>query len=260
VPLSGGFWVSDGYGPHLVRFDRDGREQERRNPYNGGLPAVFATRRPGAGMTGLTATPDGRALVGIMQSPLDNPDAATGRASRLVRLLWLNLNTGETKQYLYRVDRDASDDPLQVADIAALSQDTFLVLERDGLLPGAGSKKLLYMIDLRTATDVSDPADGPNGLLVGGEPLEALSAGELQGAGIVTAPKVRAGEVADMSANYAHDQPDGLALIGTSLLAISNDDDFGVTGDGGGGVILKPSTTGVDTSEVAIVRLPTGLW
>ena len=64
----GTFWVSDEYGPFITHFDRRGRAIDRLSPLDGSLPAELALRTPNRGMEGLSITPDGRTLVGIMQS------------------------------------------------------------------------------------------------------------------------------------------------------------------------------------------------
>ena len=76
-----------------------------------------------------------------------------------------------------------------VSEIAAVTNTTYLVLERDQLYPGdpkSPSKlKRIYKIDISQATDLSDPADGRNGRLVDGRTLEQLSEAELKQAGFV---------------------------------------------------------------------------
>ena len=66
----GTFWVSDEYGPFITHFDHNGRAMQRLSPFDGSLPAELANRVPNKGMEGLTITPDGQTLVGMMQSAL----------------------------------------------------------------------------------------------------------------------------------------------------------------------------------------------
>src|SRR5262249_20110809 len=73
----GTFWVSDEYGPLLTHFDATGKMLEQVTPFGPNaqghqLPAVLGKRRVNRGMEGLTVTPDGKTLVGMMQSPLIN--------------------------------------------------------------------------------------------------------------------------------------------------------------------------------------------
>ena len=259
------FWVSDEYGPFITHFNPAGCTIERLAPGSGprSLPLVLAKRRLNRGMEGITAVLGGWYLVGVMQSPLDNPTAA-GRASRLTRIVVLNTRTGKTKQFAYLLESPT----LTNSEILALSPSRYLVLERDGLFPGANpaAVKRLYLIDLRDATDISDPANGDRGLLVGGKTLEELTANAanpaatLLAAGIAPLAKTLAVDVVATVAGYPHDKMEGIALLDPWTVAISNDDDFSVL-DGPGGLIQKilPGTTTPDFGEVVFVRLPFGI-
>jgi hypothetical protein len=242
----GSFWVSDEYGPHIVHFDNSGRTLERINPYGTGfggrtIPLVFAKRRPNRGMEGLTITPDGQWLVGMMQSPLDNFIAPATRAqarnSRVLRIVFFHIATGQTKQYIYRTDASNG----LVSDIAAISNTEFLILERDGEFPLAGnpasSYKRVYKINIQGASDVSDASNKLTGVLINGKTLETAS-GEPAFAALQPVTKSLALDIIARFPNYAHDKPEGLALIG-DVLAISNDDDFGIVDDGAGSYISK---------------------
>jgi hypothetical protein len=72
----GTFWVSDEYGPLITHFDRTGRQIGRFSPYDGSPPAELKNRVPNKGMEGLTITPDGQTLVGIMHAKVSS---ATGQ-------------------------------------------------------------------------------------------------------------------------------------------------------------------------------------
>ena len=134
IAPDGSFWVSDEYGPHIVHFDANGVTIERINPFGSGkggrkIPLVFARRRPNRGMEGLTITPDGKTLVGIMQFPLYNPSSAAISGSLAIRIVTFDIVSGDTKQYIYLMEKAN----LQAnSEIAAITNTTFLVLERDG--------------------------------------------------------------------------------------------------------------------------------
>jgi hypothetical protein len=206
------------------------------------------------------ATPDGgKTLVGVMQSPLDNPKAA-GRASRLVRIVVVNTETGASKQYAYLLDTPS----LANSDIVALGGSRYVVVERDGNFIQSGSAaKRLYQIDLAGATDISDPGNGAAGLLVGGKTLEELTANQADPAGVLRAAgyepvaKQLAVDLLVAYPGYAHDKGEGLTLVAPGRIAVSNDDDFGVT-TGTGGLVQKliPGTTQTDFTEVVFVDLP----
>ena len=133
----GSFWVSDEYGPHIIHFDRNGKTIERINPFGSGtggrkLPLVLAKRRPNRGMEGLTMTPDGKTLVGIMQFPLYNPTSAAIAGSLAIRILTFDIGSGKTKQFVYMMENAG----LQaVSEITAIDKNNFLVLERGGDFP-----------------------------------------------------------------------------------------------------------------------------
>ncbi len=131
----GTFWVADEYGPHLVHFDANGKSMERINPYSTGtrkLPLVLARRRPNRGMEGLTITPDGKTIVGIMQFPLFNPSSTLISGSLTIRILTFDIATGATKEFVYMMEKST----LQAcSEITAITNNTFLVIERDGEFP-----------------------------------------------------------------------------------------------------------------------------
>ena len=84
-----------------MHFDADGKELERISPLGvetgkRHLPAVFAHRRANRGMEGLTISPDGKELVGIMQSTLLNPGKKEVQNTRLTRMLFFDLASGAT--------------------------------------------------------------------------------------------------------------------------------------------------------------------
>jgi hypothetical protein len=77
----GTFWVSDEYGPFITHFTSGGREIQQRSPLTGTLPRELVNRVPNKGMEGLTITPDGTTLVGMMQSALQQPDLNGAKAT-----------------------------------------------------------------------------------------------------------------------------------------------------------------------------------
>lgn len=262
VAPDGSFWVSDEYGPHIVHFDASGKTIERINPFGNGtggrtIPAVFTTRRANRGMEGLTITPDGKTLVGIMQFPLYNPSAAAISGSLVTRILTFDIATGATKQFVYLIERAN----LQAnSEITAITNTTFLVLERDGEYGTEANKntlfKRVYKIDIAGATDISDPANGANGKLYGGKTVEELKTlASLQTNGITPVSKQLVLDLAtEVTPIYPHDKAEGIALIGSRLLAVANDDDFGVVGTGQYTQKLLPDGT-VDKNQVYFITL-----
>ncbi|HEY7237050.1 MAG TPA: esterase-like activity of phytase family protein [Gemmatimonadaceae bacterium] len=261
VMRDGSFWVSDEYGPFIAHFDRHGRTIERDSPFGGPhpLPTVLARRQPNKGMEGLASIENGRILFGMMQNPLNNPASAV-KNSKLLRLLVLNTKTGATKQLVYLMD----DPKYGVSEIEAISPTRLLVDERDGKFfndpAGAAVQKKIYLIDIAGATDVSDPANSPDGLVKGGKTLEQMSDADLATNGIVPVKKQLLIDL--LAFGYTHDKAEGLTLTdGGRTVAVSNDDDFGVTDDGAGHLIQKmlPSAM-IDHNEVWFFRLSKSLY
>lgn len=279
----GSFWTSDEYGPHMVHFDATGKEIERINPFAADtrnkagrvLPAELAKRWPNRGMEGLAITPDGKTLVGIMQSNLYNPTSAIGSIN-LARIVTINIESGATAQYLYRQDAAG----LANSEIVALSATTFLVIERDTNFFGISTgtvRKNVYKIDLTGSTNIDKTnssliagnaafsASASNGLLISDKTLEQIvkdggtadnfAAGwsQLAGAGIKPVTKTLAYDGV-ASQKYPHDKMEGLWVIGANRLAILNDDDFAIAPDGSGGVMQKKLYNGaIDRNTLYVV-------
>ncbi|MEU1960670.1 esterase-like activity of phytase family protein [Nocardia sp. NPDC019304] len=249
----GTFWVSDEYGPFLVHFDADGTELERLAPGRG-LPEELSLRTPNQGMEGLTITPDGRTLVGIVQSALSEPGVVSAREVPMTRIVTVDLKTRDVKEFVYPLDEPKQ--KLAVSEITALTDTTFLVDERDGDKPPKANKKL-WTIDIAGATDVGPQAkvqgaqyDPQLGLLVDGKPLELLVGAVPTADGVATLRKAGITPVAKTSALdlgglldglnaagefFGHDKIEGVATRdGGKTLYIAADSDFGIeaaTGD-----------------------------
>lgn len=265
----GTFWISDEYGPHLVHFDGTGKTLERINPFGSGtggrtLPKVLARRRPNRGMEGLTITPDGKTLVGLMQSPLYNPSSAAVSGSLVLRVMTFDIATGATKQYVYLMENASL---TGCSEIVAITNTTFLALERDGDYGGNPAKpaafKRIYKFDLAGATDISDGANGDGGKLYNGLTVEQLKdkAG-LTAAGIVPVTKSLVFDLlTQISPVYPHDKAEGITILSNTLIAVSNDDDFGVVDNGQNSFTTKilPATGKVDMNRIYFINLSTPL-
>jgi hypothetical protein len=162
-------YISDEYGPYIYEFDRLTGERTRAFA----LPKTFAVSNLSAmgaveissntangritnkGMEGLAITPNGKMLVGAMQSPLaqDGGDVKGG----VTRIITIDIKTGATHEYAYQLDQVTK---TTISDIVAINDHEFLVDERDskGRADAVGSKagfKKLFIVDLQFAHDVS---------------------------------------------------------------------------------------------------------
>ncbi|WP_425577529.1 esterase-like activity of phytase family protein [Nocardia callitridis] len=281
VALSDGtFWVSDEYGPFVAHFAADGTEIERLTPGHG-LPKELSLRTPNQGMEGLTVTPDGNTLVGVMQSALNTPGlAGSAKDVPMTRIVTVDLRSKAQKEFALPLENPSS---TKVADseITALTATTFLVDERDGNLPPDANKKL-RTVDISGATDIGpaakvagahyDPEHG--GLLVGDKPVESLVGSGSTADGIAALAKAGitpvartadfdfAGLVTELDADgefFGHDKIEGVATLdGGATLYIANDSDFGLAASEGDhpplGLLAKTLPNGVqDTGEILFV-------
>jgi hypothetical protein len=165
----GGFWVSEEYGPSVMRVGADGVVTARWVPEGldlagaqERLPAKALSRQLNRGFEGLTISADERWLYLVFQSALDGPAGST--------LIWkLDARDGAlVSEHVYPFDdpetfpRDLADeeadtDGLKVCELVWLDGDRLLVLERitrDGRLyivdlaqPGQLAKTLVFSTD-----------------------------------------------------------------------------------------------------------------
>lgn len=232
IAKDGTFWVSDEYGPHIVHFDANGRTLERINPFGNGhggrkIPLVFKRRRPNRGMEGVALTPDQKFLVGIMQSPLYNPDKSVKKTATAIRILFYEIATGNAKEYIYFLESPS----YAISEIVALSNSTFLVIERDGNTPGLDQSifKKIYKISINNATNVSTSDE--SGMLINGKTIEQSTKDEVLASGIIPVTKEEVFDIMSIP-NYPHDKVEGIVVINNAMIGIVNDDDFGVSGTG----------------------------
>lgn len=240
----GSFWVSDEYGPHMVHFDASGKEIDRINAFakdartSINLPAEYAMRRANRGMEGLAITPDEKKLIGIMQSTMYLPSKKV-KDLDITRIVVVDLETHAIEQYLYRQEKTQNSN----SEIVALTNDSLLIIERDGSFFKGGPKKAnpkaqkqVYKITLSSGTNLEavKPSavlvqDEKLGLTIEGKTLEqtVLEGGwaELELNGIRPVEKSL---VVDMvkELGYPHDKMEGLIVFNDSTLGVLNDDDF----------------------------------
>lgn len=159
-------FISDEYGPYLYQFDRATGERLRtytlpgnlyvanqsaigKNEEKGQTPGNTSGRVDNKGMEGLAITPDGKTLVGALQAP----NIQDGKSSGLLRLVSVDIATGATREYGYKLTTGSG-----VSEIVALNDHQFIVDERDGAGVGGDAGvgvKDFYLIDLAGATDIT---------------------------------------------------------------------------------------------------------
>jgi hypothetical protein len=250
VAPDGTTWVADEYGPYILHFNQQG-QQIGSLPLPAGFqianPAATATaeaannttgRTTNRGMEGLAISPDGKTLVGMMQSSLTQDGGLNGVNDRVLVYNISDLNNVPApKQYVYQLDSKAT----PISELLAINDHQFLVDERDGNggSLGATAVKKLYEFDLNQATPPTDISTGSfagtttsNGLPTTGTPagvtvlnksLFANIGSLLNAAAPWTTNPLNATGLPDKIEGYAWgpDLPDG-----RHLLLATNDNDF----------------------------------
>jgi hypothetical protein len=160
-------YIADEYGPYVREFNRNTGQLLRTFE----MPVAFAAPIPNAlgsveiasnatgrvtnkGMEGLAITPDGKTLVGFIQSPLAQDGGDGGQYNRIVTI---DIATGATKQFAFNNRINGKN--YNSSEILAVNDHQFLVLERDGKGLGDGSPaaiKQIRLVDLTGARDVSN--------------------------------------------------------------------------------------------------------
>ena len=232
----GGFWLSDEYGPSLLRLGRDGRVVTRWLPEGSPsaredgakLPAIAGRRQLNRGFEAIALSPDEKWLWTAFQSPLAHPDEEAHRGARHVRIWRLDASSGAVAaQYLYPLDppesfrRDAAKgrvgwSDLKVSEIAAAGPDHLLVLER-----GSETTKICRVAVAEAKQVAARHLD------IAARPTIE----EMSGAGALDQP------VLDKELLFSSDDAptvgadlEGMALLSPSELLLVSDNDFGVEG------------------------------
>ena len=262
---NGNMFIADEYGPSVVEFDRKGQmvrrfetpanlkpaEANGRANYVDGRSVVVTGRQDNRGFEGLAMNVSGTKLYAVLQDPLVNEGSSNdGRRSRNVRIVEFDVASGQSNaQFVYQlesrsnlnaIDPSTADDfsatnqgrSIGLSAIAALSDNEFLVLERDnrGLgveLTAAPLHKRIYRINLRGATNVKNIS------LAGSDTLPA---------NVVTVQKFAEHDLlADLKARgiAVPEKIEGLAIgprlaDGRYLVLVGTDNDYSVTQSGSG--------------------------
>jgi len=240
---SGDFWLVEEYSPSIVKVDATGKVVKRFVPEGlklpgadypvvEALPAIYGKRKINRGFEGLALSPDGKTIFATLQSPLLNPDATTGNASRITRILAFDVTTEKpTAEYVYRLEPIAEFDTtaarpateMKLSGVIAISATSLLVLERTDWVAK------LYRVDLTQATNIlgskwNDAATAPT--------LESIT-DPAAAADLKMLPKTLVIALNELPG--VPDKIEGIALVDRSTLVIANDNDFDIgTFDGDG--------------------------
>ncbi|MFM8899007.1 MAG: esterase-like activity of phytase family protein [Burkholderiales bacterium] len=230
-PERNALWVSDEYGPFILKIDpATGIIQKKYQPGNGAsdLPAVLLKRRANRGMEGLALDPTSKKLHGFLQSPLDDGAVGTSNVrdfAKFARWVEFDPTTETTKLYAYPIDGSVYDrsrtGSAKLGDLVALGNGKFVVIEQ-GLGTNGKVFNWLMLVEI--------PSNATNIAAVGTE-LEKNSISTTVSSTPAYSAVVLLKKTLLLDLNkvgWLAEKAEGLALVDDSTLALTNDTDFGM--------------------------------
>lgn len=270
VRLHGGsIWISDESVPAILQVNAATKRIDKQWLPDNGLPKVFARIRSNRGFEALATTPSGK-VVALAQSPLYNAqgsaDNSSTRDSRVTRLLVLDPATGSVREHVVLNDQKPNalgptrkGRDTKMGDLVALDENRFVVVEHG---EGAQGKYWvdLWELDLAGATNVT--ASNKLGVTFSGGTLtleQLMDSATLSANGIVPVSKrLLRGDLAGTTA-WRSRQPEGLAVVDDSTVALLSDDNHGCREmDSAGGVdgICHIAAADAARSTLLYVKVP----
>jgi hypothetical protein len=232
-------WVSDEYGPFIVKIDATNGVIQSRYAPGSGLPAVFAKRRANRGMEGMALDTATDKLHGFLQSPLSDGSAlyaVTGKSEQVERFArftrWIEFDpvsgtTGRMFAYpLAGVDyADGRTGNAKLGDMVALGNGKFIVIEQ-GAAPGGKVFNKLMLVEIGSATDINAAAYNPATSDLEKSSMGAAAVNGADWSKVVTLKKTL---LLDLNAiGWLAEKAEGLTIVDGSTLALANDNDFGL--------------------------------
>jgi hypothetical protein len=232
-------WISDEYGPFIIKVDPvSGIIQSRYAP-GSGLPAIFAKRRANRGMEGMAIDATTDKLHGFLQSPLTDGSAlysVTGKSEQVERFAafnrWVEFdpNTGATtKMYAYPLKasdyQDGRTGNAKLGDMVALGNGKFIVIEQ-GAAPSGKVFNKLMLVEIGNATDINAATFNPT---TSDLEKSSMAAAAVSGADWSKVVPLKKTLLLDLNAiGWLAEKAEGLTLVDGSTLALVNDNDFGL--------------------------------
>ena len=232
-------WVSDEYGPFLVRIDAASGVIQARYAPGTGLPAIFAKRRANRGMEGMALDAVADKIHGFLQSPLTDGSATytvTGKSEQIERFArftrWIEFDPvsgATTRMFAYPLNgadyADGRTGNAKLGDMVALGNGKFIVIEQGAGADGKVFNKLM-LVEIANATDILGAAYN-----AATSDLEKSSMGgvAVNGASWASVVPLKKTMLLDLNAiGWLAEKAEGLALVDGTTLALTNDNDFGM--------------------------------
>jgi hypothetical protein len=235
----GVLWVTDEYGPFLLKIAPDSGAVLARYAPGSGLPPILGKRRANRGMEGMTHDPATDSIHAFLQSPLSDgvaPYALTGKEEKIERyasfLRWIAFDpdSGSTLRMMayplaaadYAHGRTGN---AKLGDMVALGGGKFVVIEQGEGSEGRMFNKLM-LVDTANATDIGAAAFHPDSADLERSSMLGQAVGTADWAAVTPLRKV---ELLDLNAiGWLAEKAEGLALVDAHTLAMTNDNDFGM--------------------------------
>lgn len=190
-------------------------------------------------MEGLTITPDGKTLVGVMQSALTQNDVSKPKNVAVTRIVTINLKTRATHEYAF-----VQVDLAQATDVGPRST--------VGSYDGADGGVRVDGKSVEAIAGTGDESSATAALLAAG--ITPVSQKLYLDLGALVSSVKAEGTL------YDHDKIEGVAILnGGHTVVISNDSDFGIsdsTGDAAPfGLVAKTAPDGsIDRGEFLVIN------
>ena len=216
VLKDGNFIVGDEYYPSLNIISKDGKLLKTIVP-GSSLPRLIKYNF-NRGFEAVTVAPNGK-VYAFLEGPL-NIKGETIDTAQFIRLFEIDLTSGLVKTYAYKFDRDEynSGRKAKIGDMSALNNNQFLIVEQGK--GKAGLRNIIYKIDIKDATDIS------NLKLPGGKELEYGALKDLKAIKFIKKSLV----LNPRKYGWKNEKLEGLSVIDANTIAIVNDNDFGIIG------------------------------
>jgi Esterase-like activity of phytase len=267
-------WMSDEYGPFILKVDpTTGVILDKFSPSNG-LPAVLQKRRANRGMEGLALDAAGK-VHGFLQSPiddgksasdplnldLDSPSDTTDKLNvkdyaQLLRWVEFDPETKISKSYAYPVqfpvggqkwDRNRSGS-IKLGDMVNVAPGKFVVIEQGKDFAGAIRNFLMLVEIPAEATDIAGL-----GSELEKNSIDGTTSSATPWASVVPLKKTLLMDL--NAAGWLAEKAEGLTLVDERTLALINDNDFGVRTAmfGANGVELPTSIEDCTATELGVI-------
>jgi hypothetical protein len=232
-------WISDEYGPFIIKVDATTGIIQNKYAAGSGLPKIFTKRRANRGMEGLALDPGTARLHGFLQSPLSDGSAAyslTGKSEQVERFArftrWIEFDpaTGATTRMLaYPISaadyQDGRTGNAKLGDVVALGNGKFIVIEQGADPMGKVFNKLM-LVEIANATDISAPVFNADTSDLEKSSMAGAAVNGADWSKVVPLKKTR---LLDLNAiGWLAEKAEGLTLVDANTLAIANDNDFGM--------------------------------